>query len=96
MRWGAQQLQMMQQMMGQLGNAGGGSNGPAIDPTQLQFQKTGNSAQIGNWNAFEVLMTSTDGEQGAVWLSADPSVGLFDLFERAIDVASSLSIPMAG
>ena len=96
MRWGAQQLQMMQQMMGQLGNAPGGSTGPDFDPTQIQFQETGNTAQIGEWNAFEVLMTSPDGEQGAVWLSTEPEVGLFELFARVSDAASALSMPMAG
>ena len=96
MKWGAQQLQMMQQMMGQLGNATGGSDVPDLDPTQIQFQETGNTAQIGEWNAFEVVMTSADGEQGAVWLSTEPAVGLFELFARVSDAASALSMPMAG
>ncbi len=94
--WNAQQLQMMQQMMGQLPNASGSPSASDFDPTQIQFEETGNTAQVGPWNAFEVLMTSADGEQGALWLTTEADVGLFEITLRAAEAASAFSMPMGG
>ena len=93
--WGAQQLQMMQQMMQQVPNAGG-QGGIDYDPSQLQFSQTGETAQIGTWSAFEVSMTDASGNLGSLWLTTDTNIGLFEVMGRVASAASMLSSPMAG
>ena len=94
--WGAQQLQMMQQMMQQMPNAGGGQGAIDYNPSQLQFSQTSETAQIGSWSAFEVDMTDSNGDRGSLWLTADTNVGLFEVMGHLASAASFLSSPMAG
>ena len=94
--WGAQQLQMMQQMMQQMPNAGAGQGGIDYDPTQLQFSQTGETAKIGPWNAFEVDMADSTGNRGSLWLTTDTNVGLLEVMGRVASAAGILSSPMAG
>ena len=94
--WGAQQLQMMQQMMQQIPNAGGGQGGIDYDPSQMQFSQTGETAQVGPWSAFEVEMTDSTGNRGALWLTTDTNVGLLEVMSRVASAASMLSSPMVG
>jgi len=94
--FGGQQLQMMQQMMQQMPNAGAAQGGVDYDPSQLQFSQTGETAQIGPWSAFEVDMTDSTGSRGALWLTTDTNVGLFEVMSRVASAASILSSPMAG
>ena len=93
--WGAQQLQMMQQMMQQMPGVTDQAN-DMFDTTQLVFQQTGATDQIGPWNAFEVEMTDPDGERGSLWLTTDTDTGLFEVMVRVADAASIMSSPMGG
>lgn len=92
--WGPDQLRMMQQMMQRM-PGGGGNEADPFDPGSVSFEETGQRAQIGTWDAFEVLMTSEDGEQ-RLWLTTDTDVGLFELSLRAAQALSALRMPMAG
>ena len=94
--WGPQQLEMMQQMLQRVQRGAAGSDSDIFDPTTVQFEQTGQTAQIGNWNAFEVLMQGSDGQEGTLWLSADAEIGLFELSLRAAEAASMLQNPMTG
>lgn len=90
-----EQLQMMQQMMGQFGG-GGSTAAPDTDFGAIQFEETGATEQVGPWTAFEVQMTGPDGETGALWLTEETEIGLFEIMLRAADAAQALSSPMAG
>ena len=94
--WGPQQLQMMQQMMQRMPGSADAPDPSDFDPTQMQFEQTGQTAQLGSWTAFEVLMTSADGQQGALWLTTETDIGLFEITVRMAEAASALSMPMAG
>ena len=93
--WGAQQLQMMQQMMQQMPGVADQASS-TFDPEQLQFQQTGATDQIGPWSAFEVEMTDGNGEVGSLWLTTDSDIGLFEVMLRLADAASIMSSPMGG
>lgn len=95
MEFGPQQLEMMQRMFERV-QGGGGPDSDAIDPTTMQFEQTGETQQIGPWSAFEVLMTGSDGQEGALWLTSDAEIGLFELFARAAEAASMMRNPMLG
>ncbi len=86
---------MMQQMMQQVPGIADQADSP-FDPGQLQFQETGATDQIGSWSAFEVEMTDSDGNVGALWLTTDSEIGLFEVMLRVADAASVMSSPMAG
>ena len=94
--WGSQQLEMMRQMLQRMQGGSGGTEPDIFDPTTLQFEQTGQTQQIGSWNAFEVLMQGSDGQEGALWLTTDAEIGLFELSLRAAEAASMLQNPMAG
>ena len=93
--WGAQQLNMMQQMMGRMGR-GGGPGAGAADPVRgnITFEATGNRETIGAWNAFEVQVQNQDGDQGQLWLSEDTEVGLFEIMASVVDMAAAMQMPM--
>ena len=93
--WSPQQLEMMRQMLQRVPGAGG-AEPDIFDPTTMEFEETGQTAQIGNWNAFEVLMHGADGQEGTLWLSTEAEVGLFELSLRAAEAASMLQNPMTG
>lgn len=93
--WGAQQLQMMQQMMQQMPGITDQAN-DMFDTAQVEFQQTGATEQIGPWSAFEVEMTDPNGERGSLWLTTDTDTGLFEVMLRVADAASIMSSPMGG
>ena len=93
--WGAQQLQMMQQMMQQMPGITDQAN-DMFDTTQVEFQQTGATDQIGAWNVFEVEMTDPNGERGSLWLTTDTDTGLFEVMARVADAASIMSSPIGG
>jgi len=95
MEWGPQQLEMMQRMWERV-QGGGGQDADIVDPTTLQFEETGQTEQIGSWNAFEVLMHGSDGQEGALWLTTEAEIGLFEISARAAEAASMLRNPMIG
>ncbi len=94
--WGPQQLEMMQRMLQRAQDGAGGQEAATFDPATLQFEQTGLTQQIGSWNAFEVLMRGSDGQEGALWLTTDAEIGLFEISHRAAEAASILQNPMAG
>ena len=96
MEWGPQQLEMMQRMLERVQGGGGGRDADNFDPTTLQFERTGQTQQIGSWNAFEVLMQGSDGQEGALWLTTETEIGLFELSARAAEATSMLRNPMIG
>ena len=93
--WGPQQLEMMQQMLQGM-SGGSGNAGDLFDPATLQFEETGQTGQVGPWDAFEVVMQGPDGQEGALWLTTDAEIGLFELSMRAAEAASMLQNPMTG
>ena len=95
MEWGPQQLEMMQRMLERV-QGGGGQDSDTFDPTTMQFEQTGETQQIGSWNAFEVLMQGSDGQAGALWLTTDAEIGLFEISARAAEAANMLRNPMIG
>jgi len=95
MEWGPQQLAMMQRMRERV-QGGGGQDADSFDPTTLRFERTGQTQQIGSWNAFEVLMHGSDGQEGALWLTTETEIGLFELSARAAKSASMFRNPMTG
>ena len=93
--WGADQLRMMQQMLQRIpGRSGDQSD--EFDPGSLNFERTGATGPVGPWNAFEVRMTNADGEEGALWITTDADIGLFEVSLRLAESASALQMPMAG
>ena len=94
--WGPQQLEMMQQMLQRGQGGAGGQEADTFDPSTVQFEQTGLTQQIGPWDAFEVMMHGADGQEGALWLTTDAEVGIFEISHRAAEGASMLQYPMAG
>ena len=88
--WGPQQLKMMLQ------RGAGGQEADTFDPSTIQFEQTGLTQQIGPWDAFEVVMHGSDGQEGALWLTTDVEIGIFEISHRAAEGASMLQTPMAG
>ena len=93
--WDAQQLQMMQRMMGRM-PGGGGSRSSGDQPMgdNISFEATGNSEAIGAWHAFEVQVRTDEGDQGQLWLTEDTDVGLFEVFASVVDMTSAMQLPM--
>ncbi len=94
MEWGPQQLEMMQRMLERVQGGGGGQDSDTFDPTTMEFDQTGETQQIGSWNAFEVLMHGSDGQEGALWLTTDAEIGLFEISARAAEAVGMLWNPM--
>ena len=94
MEWGPEQMRMMQQMMSRMGRGGGGADAaPTEPPANLRFETTGNRETIQGWDAFEVLVESSEGE-GRFWLTEDTEIGLFEVLSSFADIAGSMQMPM--
>ncbi len=96
MEVGAEQLQLMQQMMQRMPNAGGGSDDSKINVDDLIFEPTLERETIGDWTAMGVRVSGPEGEDSKVWIAADLDIGLFELFARMGDVLEAMQMPMMG
>ena len=94
--WGPEQLKMMQQMLQRMPGAGGGNEQPNLDVAALQFEETGQTATVGDWEAFEVRMTGMDDQATTFWMTTDIDVGLFEISQRVAVAADALRMPTAG
>ena len=93
--WGADQLRMIENLMQQVQNTSANPSAEDTTSDRLEFAQTGQTTQIGPWNAFEVKMDDSSGNRGTLWLTKDVDVGLLELLSRALDGASLLSSPLA-
>ncbi|HJO38787.1 MAG: DUF4412 domain-containing protein [Vicinamibacterales bacterium] len=96
MEWGGEQMKMMQQMMSRMGRGGadgGAAAAPTEPPADLRFETAGNRETIQGWDAFEVFVESSEGED-RFWLTEDTEIGLFEVLSSFADIAGSMQMPM--
>ncbi len=93
--WGPDQLKMMQQMLQRMPGAGGGNEQVDFGVAALAFEETGQTATVGDWDAFEVRMTGAD-QATTFWMTTDIEFGLFEISQRVAEAADALRMPTAG
>ncbi len=94
--WGSKQLETMQQLLQQVQRGDGGQETDTFKLSKVQFEQSGLTEKIGDWNAFQVLMRGSDSQKGALWLTTDAGIGLFEISHRATEAATILQNPIAG
>ncbi len=84
MEWTKEMMDRMQAMMGGMGNmpgrpgGRGGETADTFDPSQIVFERTGNTDTINGHSAFEVAYSDDQGREGSLWMTDDIQIGLME------------------
>jgi len=94
MEFTKEMMDRMRQMMGAMGGQRAQESADDFDVTQWTFERTGNTDTINGWSCFEVAMTGPEGEKGALWMTEDIDVGLFESMSRMAErMSQGLGVP---
>lgn len=83
-------IDRMAQMMSRMGRTP--QQAPETDVTQWTFERSGATDTINGMSAFEVKTTGPEGQSGALWMTTDGDIGLFEALARLGETFQSMGI----
>lgn len=93
MEFTQEMMEGMRAMAGRMGQQAPEADVEPPDVSGYSFGRTGATDTINGMSAFEVAVTSPDGEQGSIWMTTETDTGLFEVFAAMAGAMNKMQMP---